>query len=112
MSEMVITDPRSIPSVTATDAKNGFGRVLERALVEGVLAITKHNEVKAVLLSAREYEALIAGQRDRLTDLEAEFDGLLDRMRTAKARKAGEELFAASPSKLGRAALAARRERG
>lgn len=112
MSETATSDSRDLPMVSATEAKNGFGGVLERVLVEGGVAITKHNEVKAVLLSAREYEALLAARRDPLDDLVAEFDGLVDRMQTPQARKAGRALFAASPAKLGRAALAARRGGG
>lgn len=106
------TAHRHLPSVTATEAKNGLGAVLDRVLVEGGVAITKHNEVKAVLLSVREYESLIAARHDPLTDLVAEFDGLVDRMRTPVARSAGRALFDASPAKLGRAATAASRGAG
>lgn len=98
--------------MTATEAKNAFGAVLEQVMVEGGVAITKHNEVKAVLLSVREYESLIAERNAPLADLAAEFDGLVERMQTTEARKAGRALFDASPAKLGRAALATRRGGG
>ena len=101
-----------LPAVTATEAKNGLGAVLERVMVEGGVAITKHDEVKAVLLSVREYEALLAARHDPLDELAAEFDGLVDRMQTPASRRAGRALFGASPDKLGRAAVAARRGRG
>lgn len=101
--------PHELASITATEAKNSLGTVLDRVLVEGRLAITKHARTKAVLLSVRAYEALVAAQRDPLADLAAEFDGLVERMQSPKARKAGRALFDASPTKLGRAALAARR---
>lgn len=102
----------NLPAVTATEAKNGLGAVLDRVLAEGGVAITKHNEVKAVLLSVREYEALLAARRDQLDDLAAEFDGLVARMQTPAAAKAGRALFSASPAKLGQTAVAARRGAG
>ncbi len=98
--------------MTATEAKNGLGAVLERVLVEGGVAITKHDEIKAVLLSVREYEALITARHDALADLAANFDELVDRMQTPDARAAGRALFDATPAALGRAALAARRGKG
>jgi prevent-host-death family protein len=101
-----------LPAVTATEAKNALGAVLDRVMVEGGVAITKHNEVKAVLLSVREYESLIADRNAPLADLAAEFDGLVERMQSPKARQAGRTLFDASPAKLGRAAVAARRGGG
>lgn len=102
----------SLPAVTATEAKNGLGAVLDRVLAEGGLAITKHNEVKAVLLSVREYEALLAARRDQLDELAAEFDGLVERMQEPQAGKAGRVLFSASPARLGQAAVSARRDDG
>ncbi len=44
--------------VTASEAKNQFGRVLEIALSDGAVVITKHDEPKAILLSIKEYEAM------------------------------------------------------
>lgn len=44
-------------TVTASDAKNQLGQVLEKALVEPVV-ITKSGRKIAVILSAKEYERL------------------------------------------------------
>jgi antitoxin Phd len=78
----------------------------------GKLAITKHDEVRAVVLSLPEYRALLAQQREPLAALTAEFEELVARMQTPRAKRAGQALFDATPEKLGRAALAAARRRG
>lgn len=101
-----------LESVSATEAKNNFGSVLDRVLARGKIAITRHDEVRAVVLSLAEYQALLAARRDPLAGLAAEFDGLLERMQGPRARAAGRALFDATPAQLGRAALASARRRG
>jgi antitoxin Phd len=101
-----------LESVSATEAKNNFGSVLDRVMAEGRLAITKHDEVRAVVLSLPEYRALLAQQREPLAALTREFDGLLERMQTPRAKDAGRTLFDATPAQLGRAAVAGGRRRG
>lgn len=104
--------PPPIHTVTATEAKNAFGAVLDKVGVHGTVAITKHDEVRAVVLSIEEYRGLLARQKDPLAELEGEFDSLLEGMQAPKARSAGRALFEASTDRLGRAALARRRKRG
>jgi prevent-host-death family protein len=101
-----------LPSFNATDAKNAFGRVLETALREGAVAITKHDDPKAVLLSWDEFEALATARSGQLAALTSEFDALLERMQTARARKGMQAAFDASPAQLGRAAATAAGRRG
>jgi len=103
--------PGALESVSATDAKNNFGAVLDKVLTHGRVAITKYDEVRAVVLSIREYEALLSRQHDPLSALSQEFDGLVERMQKPAARKAGRALFAAAPGELGRAAVASARRR-
>jgi antitoxin Phd len=100
-----------LASFTATDAKNSFGSVLDRALTEGTVTITKRRRPTAVLLSMAEYEGLLARQADPLTSLRSEFDQLVARMQTPEAKVAGRKLFGASGTQLGRAARS-RRQRG
>ena len=71
--------PRAL--VTATEAKNSFGHLLERAMRGGVVVITKHDAPKAVLISMDEYTALSSASESRINSLSAEFDSLLMRMR-------------------------------
>jgi prevent-host-death family protein len=108
-----VPPPGALESVSATDAKNNFGAVLDKVLTHGKVAITKYDEVRAVVLSIREYEALLSKQQDPLSALSQEFDGLVERMQKPAARAAGRALFKATPRELGQAAVthARRRER-
>ncbi len=98
--------------VTATEAKNSFGTVLDKVMAQGRVGITKYDEVRAVVLSVREYEELLAKQHDPLQTLHRDFDALVERMQTPGAKQAGKSLFSASPSSLGRAAASNARRRG
>lgn len=99
-------------SFTATEAKNEFGRVLEKAIRGGVVLITKHDAPKAVMLSMDEFNALSGTSERKINALSAEFDSLLARMQGPAARNAMDAAFHASPTQLGRAALRAARKRG
>lgn len=101
-----------LPSFKATDAKNAFGRMLETALREGGIVITKHDDPKAVLLSWDEFEALASAPSNQLTALAGEFDSLLARMQTPRAHKGMKRAFDSTPGELGKAAIAASRRRG
>jgi len=98
--------------ISATEAKNEFGRVLEKALRGTTVVITKHDEPKAVLLSVDEFNALSHSSQNKLNTLSGEFDALLSRMQTSKSRLAMKAAFDASPRQLGKAAVAAARKRG
>ena len=101
-------EPRSF---SASDAKNHFGRVLETALADGVVMITKHDAVKAVLVSAEEFTALTGAREPALDTLSREFDRLLARMQTPKSRAGMKSAFAATPKQLGQAAVEGVRRR-
>ena len=96
-----------MPTFTATAAKNGFGRVLDAAVENGAVAITRHDAPRAVLLSVDAYDALVARGGHALDTLTAEFDTLLESMQTPRARRAMKTAFAASPARIGEAAVAA-----
>lgn len=102
---------RAVETVSATEAKNAFGRVLDTALTRGVVAITKREKVRAVVLSLEAYDALVNNAARMLGALDAEFETLVGAMRTPRARAAGDALFAAKPGALGRAAVKAARKR-
>lgn len=99
-----------ISPVAATKVKNEFGAILEKATHGGAVAITRHDTPKAVLLSYDEFESLVKARSHTLDNLGAEFDGLLARMQTPKAKKGMKTAFHASPAKLGRAAVKAGRK--
>jgi hypothetical protein len=93
--------------VTATFAKNEFGRVLETAIEKGAVAITRYEAAKAVLLSVDEFNALVGTRQNDLDTLSGEFDALLARMQTPHVRSAMRAAFDATPNDLGRAAVLA-----
>jgi antitoxin Phd len=94
-------------SVTATEAKNGFGRILEKAIRGSVVVITKHDAPKAVLMSMDEFNALSRAPESKINALSAEFDSLLARMQGSVARNSMDAAFHASPKQLGEGAVAA-----
>jgi prevent-host-death family protein len=97
---------------TATDAKNSFGLLLEKAIQGGVVVITKHDAPKAVLISVDQYATLSGAPQAEINSLSAEFDSMLLRMQRPGARRSMQKAFRASPKQLGRAAVAAARKRG
>ena len=99
-------------ALSATAAKNEFGRALEKALQGVTVVITKHDEPKAVLLSMEDFQTLSQAPQNKLDALSGEFDALLARMQTRKSRLAMRSAFHASPRQLGKAAVAAARKRG
>jgi len=115
MSKLTFRNSRGnlidVPSVAATKAKNEFGAILEKATHGGAVAITRHDTPKAVLVSYDEFQSLVRARSRTLDDLGSEFDALLARMQTPKARKGMKAAFNASPAELGRAAVKATRKR-
>ena len=51
MLRTIVRPTTVLRSVAATDAKNEFGSVLEAAVQDGAVVITKHDTPKAVLVS-------------------------------------------------------------
>lgn len=103
--------PTETASISATDAKNEFGRILEKVIRGGKVVITKHDSPKAVLISMDEFNALSNAHRAEIDALSEEFDNLLARMQTTAARAGMKAAFNATPKELGKAALAAARKR-
>jgi prevent-host-death family protein len=99
-------------SITASEAKSEFGRILELAIHGEAIVITKHDVPKAVLISVDDFNVLASATDTRLETLDREFDALLERMQTSKARRGMQTAFAASGKQVGRAAVAAARRRG
>jgi antitoxin Phd len=104
-------DPIEPTSFSASAAKSEFGRVLEMAVKGDFVVITKHDAPKAVLVSVDEFNALARSKERSLETLTGEFDELLARMQTPKARAGMKAAFDASPKQLGRAAVEAARKR-
>ena len=103
--------PESV-AISATEAKNEFGRILETVIQGGKVVITKHDSPKAVLISMDEFTALSNARRAELETLSEEFDGLLARLQKPAARAGMNAAFHATTKELGKAAAAAARKRG
>src|SRR5436190_16865261 len=93
------------PQIPASVAKNTFGRILDRVAKEGRLAITKHDEPCAVLISIEEYRVLVGAEAVTLNTLSDEFDALFERMQKPGAAAAMQKAFELTPAELGRAAV-------
>jgi len=104
-------EPMQPATISATEAKNEFGRILETVIQGGKVVITKHDSPKAVLISIDEFNALSNAHKAELETLSEEFDGLLARMQTPAARAGMDAAFRATPKELGKAAVAAARKR-
>ena len=99
-------------SVSASEAKSEFGRVLEMAIQGDAVVITKHDAPKAVLISVENFNALSGAAQTKLDTRSREFDALLARMQTSKARRGMKAAFGASGKRLGKVAVAAALSRG
>jgi prevent-host-death family protein len=108
MAKQAILTRRNSISVSATEAQNEFGRILDTVAKDRVVVITRHNTPKAVLMSVGQFEAL-TGEDTLLDTLTAEFDALLDRMQRPEVRAALREAYHASPEEFGEAAVEAAR---
>ena len=98
-------------SYTATEAKNEFGRLLEQAIHGTTVLITKHDAPRAVLISIDHFQTLQEAPQAKLNTLTEQFDTLLERMQSPKARRGMAAAFRANNKQLGKAAVAAARKR-
>jgi prevent-host-death family protein len=63
-----LESPLAADSLTATQAKNEFGRALEKVIRGGRVVITKHDIPKAILISIEEFNSLVyEGKLNALT---------------------------------------------
>lgn len=92
-------------AVSASDAKNAFGRILERVAKDGGVTITRRHEPFAVVIPVETYARLAGTEASALNTLSAEFDALLERMQTPEMAAAMQRAFQMTPGALGRAAL-------
>ncbi len=94
-----------LPSVSATMLKNSYAEVLDQVSESGAVAVTRHNKPRAVLLSVKDYEALLHAAPDPLHELKEEYERMFLRMQTPEHASAMERLFKATPEELGAAAV-------
>jgi hypothetical protein len=97
-----------LSAVTASVLKNKFSEVA-RLAATAPLAVSRHKRREFVILTTAQYEELQRSRRAPLENLAAEFDQMVARMNTPKAKRATASLFAAGGKALGKAAVDARR---
>ncbi len=97
-------------SMSSTEAQNGFGHLLDTVARDQTVFITRRNAAQAVVMSVERYRELTQATEPDLDDLSAEFDALLERMKSPQVRAGLREAFRAAPDELAKAALAAARE--
>jgi len=91
--------------VSASDAKNSFGRILERVTKDGAVTITRRHEPLAVVIPIQTYLRLVNAEAQMLDTLSAEFDAVLARMQMPGASEAMQAAFTMAPAQLGRASV-------
>jgi len=94
-----------VVSVSSTEAQNALGHLLDRVGRGARVVVTRYNRRQAVILSAEEYDALVAEEDVDLSALEREFDQMVARMQTAEHQDAVEALFRMSGDELGETAV-------
>jgi len=97
--------PGEAAHMTASEAKNGFGRVLDRVAKDGAVVITKHDRPDAVILSMDAYQRLVEPKPPGVDVLTAEFDALYERLQRADTAQKIEAVFALDPAALARVAV-------
>jgi prevent-host-death family protein len=90
--------------ISSSDAKNRFGKILERVTEEGGVAITLRNEPRFMVISVETYQRLAHADSRSLDTLTDEFDALLERMQEPGSRAAMERAFSMTVEELGQAA--------
>ena len=91
--------------VSASDAKNSFGRILDRVAADGAVTITRRHKPFAVVIPIDTYTRLAGAEAAALDTLSAEFDELLARMQAPGMAAAMQRAFEMAPEDLGRAAV-------
>ncbi len=94
------------PQFTASEAKHKFGQLLDAALRDGPVTITKQRKPTAVLISLEEYRALTQAEDRTLAALSSEFDRRYATMQAPGAAAAMQRAFDTPAAQLGAFAAA------
>lgn len=98
-----MTKPVMLEQMNATEAKNRFGEVLEKAASNVAVSLMRHGKPAAYVIPATMYEAVRhqfeAGQ-DTLARLEREFNDLVVRMQAPESAAAARNLMTIDAAEL------------
>lgn len=97
---------RELEDAPASELKNKFTGVYQKAIRSGPISITRNRRREAILLPTELYDQMIAelAARDPLKVLREEYDTRFAAMQTDEAHEAYERAFNATPDELGKAA--------
>ena len=95
---------RKSTAVPATEAQNGFGRIMAEAIGGTDVVITHHSVPRTVLVSVKRYNELLGRPSQQLDSLSEEFDALLARMQRSGVRRGTAAGFRASAEEMAAAA--------
>lgn len=96
---------QELPTVTATQLKQSTADVLDQVSAGKPVAITRHDRARVVMISAEQYNELVAQESHVLLELRTEYRTLLDEMQTPEQKAAAKRLFQATTEELGAAAV-------
>ena len=100
-----------VPSVSATRAKNEFGKIVDEVESKGAIVIERYDKNRVVLLSIDEFQALAREREAPAKSLDARLDELFALLATPESGAAMDVAFRAEPEELGAAAVRASRRR-
>lgn len=107
MNQPIASDFDEFSDISATDFKMHFGKTLDEALRGRTVRITRHRRAaeRLVLLREEDLVRLRSGMESPLEDLREQFDTLLARMQTPRARAVAASIGTAGMDALGEAAV-------
>lgn len=88
-----------VEAVSMASAKNSMAEVLNSARENGVVALTKHGKVEAVVIPADVYDDFMRLFGDPLDRMQARFESLLASMQGPKAAAAMDAVFGPVPER-------------
>ena len=88
-----------LPTITASEAKNRFGKVFDQVLSEGPIAVSRHEKPSLVILSVNDFERLKAGESPAINKLDSEFDQWFENQQTPEARESMNRAFNTLPGR-------------
>jgi prevent-host-death family protein len=102
------TAPRAgqtrVSSVSSTEAQNALGDILARVGRGERIFITRYGRRQAVLLSPEAYHGLAGEESVDLSELEREFEEMLERMQSGEHASASDAFFEMTGPDVGKAA--------
>ncbi|WP_162932176.1 type II toxin-antitoxin system prevent-host-death family antitoxin [Solimonas sp. K1W22B-7] len=89
---------RDVTAVSVAEVKQSVASVMNKAVQEGMVAVTKRGAVSAVVLDVQTYNDLVARAGDPLAKLSDRYDEMMAFMQTDAQRAGVATLFGPLPA--------------